>query len=132
MKKDIVFPEMKGLAVAIVPTEEADTGWWVYLVNMEDRLLETVLVTSRGYGTLDGRKKETSVMRHQVGDIAGQKAVPIEGILEEVFQLTNAFWVSYWEKGKLFDKKFVFVPGSIHPDNFTEIPFLGKEGVMIQ
>jgi len=135
MKKDIAFPKVEGLAMAIVPdapNAEQSTGWSVYLINLEDRVLETVLVTSKGYGEIDGRKKDTSIMRHQIGTITGPKAVKVEGIIEEVFQLTNEFWVSFWLDGQLFDKKYLFVPGSIHPNNFTDIPVLKDRGVMIK
>lgn len=135
MKKDIAFPKVKGLAMAIVPDQpdaENSTGWSVYLINLENRVLETVLVTSKGYGEIDGRKKDTSVMRHQLGTIEGQQAIKVEGIIEEVFQLTNEFWVSFWVDGTMYDKKYLFVPGSVHPNNFTDIPLLNERGVMIK
>lgn len=135
MKKDIAFPKVEGLAMAIVP-DKLDaahaTGWSVYLINLEERILDTVLVTSRGYGEIDGRKKDTSVMRHQIGTIAGPRGVKVESMIEEVFQLTNEFWVSFWLDGQLYDKKYLFVPGSIHPNNFTDIPVLKDRGVMIK
>lgn len=135
MKKDIVFHKVEGLAMAVVPDapDAANTtGWSVYLINLLERKLETVLVTAKGYGEVKGRKKETSVMRHQLGAIEGVKAVRVEPIIEELFPLTNEYWVSYWYEGQLFDKKYLFVPGSIHPRNFSEVPVLQERGVMIK
>ena len=133
MKKDIPFPKVEDLAVAIVPEQEPgdETGWSVYLVNMSDHELKTVIVTSKGYGQKEGEEVKTSTLRQLMGDIPAKTTVKIEGILEDVFGLTNEYWVSFWYDGKLHDKKYTFVRGSIAEVNFTKIPLLGKRGVMI-
>lgn len=133
MKKDIPFPKVTDLAVAIVPEKEPgdETGWSVYLVNMADHELKTVIVSSKGYGQKEGEEVKTSTLRQLMGDIPAKTAVKGEGILEEVFVLTNEYWVSFWHNDKLHDKKYTFVRGSIAEENFTKIPLLDKRGVMI-
>jgi hypothetical protein len=32
----------------------------------------------------------------------------------------------------MYDKKYVFVKGSISEENFTDIPFIDRKGVMIR
>ncbi len=132
MKKDIQFPKVEDVAVAVVPAEDSSGVWEVYLIHMANRVLENVMITSSGYGEKDGRKVETSKMRHRLGTLEGQKAVAIESIIEEVFAITNEFWVSFWCNNQLFDRKYIFVSGSIHPNNFTEVPLLGRKGVVIR
>ncbi len=132
MKKDIQFPKVEDVAVAVVPAVDGSGVWEVYLLHLADRILENVMITSSGYGEKDGRKVETSRMRHRLGTVKGQKAVAIESIIEEVFAITNEFWVSFWCNNQLYDKKYIFVSGSIHPNNFTEVPLLGRKGVMIR
>jgi hypothetical protein len=44
--------------------------------------------------------------------------------------LNNQYWVSYYSGPQIFDKKFIFVPDSIVPDNFTHISLLDKVGVL--
>ena len=100
-------------------------------MNMSDHELKTVIVTSKGYGQKEGEEVKTSTLRQLMGDIPAKTTVKIEGILEDVFGLTNEYWVSFWYDGKLHDKKYTFVRGSIAEENFTKIPLLGKRGVMI-
>jgi hypothetical protein len=56
----------------------------------------------------------------------------IEPIHTSLFNLAHEFWVSFTSDNYLYDKRYVFVPGSLEESNFTEIPFLGRPGVMIR
>ena len=38
--------------------------------------------------------------------------------------------MSYYRGPRIFDKKFIFVPDSIVPDNFSHIPLLDRVGVL--
>jgi len=40
--------------------------------------------------------------------------------------------VSFTFDDYMYDKKYVFVKGSITKDNFTKIPMLDRKGVMIR
>ena len=132
MKKDIDFPKVKGVSIAIVKRQnEADeTEWIVYLINQNDFVLENVLVSSKGYGLLDGEKRQSSVLRHAIPYVEANDSALIELISPEVFQLTNEYWVSYYIGNQIFDKKFVFVPDTIIDDNLINLPILQEKGVL--
>ena len=133
MKEDIIHPEVKDIAVAIVKelNEEGEEVWTSYLINMKGVKLEGVLVSSKGYGEINGEKRETSVLRHFLDEVPERSISKIEPIIQEVFGMFNEYWVSFYIEKMMYDKKYIFVPESISVDNFTEIPFLGKRGVMI-
>lgn len=87
------------------------------------------MVTSKGYGKIEGKDKETSVLRHMIEKVEQQSFARIEPIQPELFQLNNEYWVSYFILDQVFDKKFVFVPESIQKDNLQYIPELDLMGV---
>jgi hypothetical protein len=136
MKEDIDFPKVEDIIVTVV--RESDKGfedeWNVYLVNLKPIKLTGILVSSRGYGadTLSGEKIKTSTMRHFIEEVTPRSFVKIEQIIEDVFALTNEYWVSFYLGSKIYDKKFIFLAESIKEDNFIQIPILNKKGVMIR
>ncbi len=130
MKKDIDFSPVTGVEMVIAKSkEETDTHWDVYLINKNLIELETVMVTSKGYGKLDGEKKKTSTLRHLIEKMEEQSFARIEPIDPEVFKLNNEYWVSYYILDQIFDKKFIFVPDSIKEENLHYIPELDLIGV---
>lgn len=130
MKKDIDFSPVTGVELVITRSEnEGETQWDVYLINKNLIELETVMITSKGYGKIAGKEKETSVLRHMIEKIEEQSYARIEPIQPELFQLNNEYWVSYYILDQIFDKKFVFVPDSIQNDNLQYIPELDLMGV---
>lgn len=133
MKEDLPENIVENITIAIVmesATPEAKI-WNVYLLNLKDELIETVLISSKGYGEKDGKQVKTSVLRHSIGDVSPKSFALIELIDEQVFGLTNEFWLSYYINGRIYDKKFIFVPESIVDSNLSRIPLLNKPGVMI-
>ena len=136
MKKDIPQYKVADLAIAITPRMENgikdDYLWDVYVVNMKDAPIENVLVNSKGYGELEGEPMKTTTLRHFFNEIGPQTAMLLEPIQTKLFDLANEFWISFSFNGYMYDKKYVFVRGSITEDNFTTIPFLEKKGVMIK
>jgi len=133
MKKDLPENIVENISIAIVmesATPEAKT-WNVYLINLKEEPIETVLISSKGYGKKDGEKVKTSILRHSIGDVPARNFALIELIDEQVFGLTNEYWLSYYIKGQIYDKKFIFVPESIVESNLIRIPVLNKPGVMI-
>jgi hypothetical protein len=133
MKKDLPENIVENVAVAVVldsATPESK-DWKVYLINMKNEPLETVLVSSKGYGQKAGEDVKTSILRHSIGDIAPRAFALIELIDEEVFGLTNEYWLSYYINSQIYDKKFIFLPESIVETNMIRIPLLNKPGVMI-
>lgn len=133
MKKDLPENIVENVAVAVVlesATPESKS-WNVYLINMKDEPLETVLVSSKGFGQKDGKEVKTSILRHSIGNVDARSFALIEMIDEQVFGLTNEYWLSYYINGQIYDKKFIFLPESIVESNMIRVPILNKAGVMI-
>ncbi|MFC3415907.1 hypothetical protein [Algoriphagus hitonicola] len=131
MKKDIDFSPVTGVKLAIAK-EETESGeeWSVYMINLNLIELKTVMITSRGYGEIDGEKRKTSTLRHMIEELGPQCVAKVEPIDPAVFTLNNEFWVSYYIMDQIFDKKFIFTPGSFDPSLRQVIPELGLEGVL--
>jgi hypothetical protein len=118
MKRDIDFPAVKGVTVAIARKEVpgAEPEWTVYLINKNDYPLSNVLVASKGYGSdpgPGGEKQRTSILRHLIEFVDAGGSAIIERIDKQVFHLVNEYWVSYYvgENGRdIYDKKFLFMP----------------------
>ncbi len=133
MRKDIHAPKVQDVAMAVVREQDdaGDDAWYVYLINTGGNKLENVLVSSRGYGEIDGEKRNTSEMRHHLEQLGPRSWARIERIVEDVFPLSNQYWLSYYIGRELFDRKYVFLAGSIVEENFTTIPLMDVRGVMI-
>ncbi|MGB0422981.1 MAG: hypothetical protein ACPGED_01605 [Flavobacteriales bacterium] len=134
MKKDIEIPKVKDVAVAIVPvTNELNAvEWKVYVVNFKTSDIESVLVSSQGYGELNNEKVETTLLRHFLDTVPAQSAKQVELIMPDVFGLNNQYWVSFSSGGQMLDKKFIFVPDSIQENNLVMISVLEQKGVIIK
>lgn len=134
MRKDIHPPKVEGVAMAVVrePDEEGEEAWYVYVINQNEHPLENVLVSSRGYGEMEGEARKTSEMRHFLGKLDPHSWARIERIVEDVFPLSNQYWLSFYIGRELHDKKYIFLAGSIDERNFTPLPLMNMRGVMIQ
>lgn len=136
MKKDIPVHKVEDLIIAIMPRNEQnpeeDELWDVLLVNLKDEPITCVLVNSTGYGDQDGENRRTTTLRHFFEEIGPLATVLVEPIQPKLFELTNEYWVSFLHDNYMYDKKYVFVRGSIDPSNFTTIPFINRQGVMIR
>lgn len=130
MINDIEFPEVKNVTVAVVKDEEDENPWKVYLINKNQFPIENTLVSSKGYGEKEGEKQKTSILRHFLETVPANSSALIEPISPTVFHLNNEYWVSYYVGRDIYDKRFVFVPDTIHEDNLTFIKELDKEGVL--
>ena len=138
MKQDISFDPVEGVSVAIVPDAEGAPGtagqptWTVYLLNDNDTALENVLIAAEGYGTQPtGEAVRTSTLRYRFEQVGPRSATPVELIDPAVFHLTNQYWVSYYRDRQIFDRKFLFVPDSIVPENLSRLELLdGRAGVL--
>ncbi len=134
MKKDIVPPKVEDIAIAIVKelNELNQAEWNVYLLNFKNETIEGVLVSSRGYGEHKGQQVKTTMLRHFLDTLEPQSYKKVEPIDEAVFGLGNEYWVSFYLNKVMYDKKYVFVAGSIAEENLINIPFLEAKGVMIK
>ena len=134
MKKDIEFPTVTEVAVAIVneKNELNKEEWNVYLLNFKNEPIEGVLVSSRGYGEVNQEKRKTSELRHFLNVVNQKSFAKIEPIIEDVFGLNNEYWVSFYYREKMYDKKFIFLPESISEKYLTYIPIINKRGILIK
>lgn len=134
MLSDIHRPEVTDIAIAIVkePMDDGTEGWNVYLLNLKDEPIEVVLVSSKGYGELEGEPVRTSVLRHLLDTMPPQSYAKVEPIMEDVFSLSNEYFVSFYINGVIYEKKFIFLPETINEEYYTMIPLLDKKGVMIR
>lgn len=136
MKKDIDIRKVEDLAIAIVPRQMGDDDfedfWDAYVINLKDEPIQSVLINSSGYGLIDGEMRRTSTLRYFWESIGPLQVEKIESIHKLLFEMASEYWVSFSFEGYLYDKKYVFVQGSIDPRNLTEIPFLDRRGVIIR
>lgn len=136
MKKDIPEYKVEQLAIAVVPRVEngiEDKEMWdVWVINLKNEPIENVLINSRGYGEIEGEPMKTTILRHFFNQIGPHQAHLIEPIQTKLFDIANEYWISFTYDGYMYDKKYVFVRGSIAEENFTRIPLLERKGVMIR
>lgn len=135
MKKDIIIPEVENVFLAAVQEWSDDfmeKVWYAYLVNDSDFLIESVMVVSKAFGTIDGEMKKTSLLRHAYVEVQPVSVVKIEMMEKSVLVLNNEFTVSYFIGNKLYDKKFIFKANSINDEATEEVPILFVEGIIVR
>ena len=135
MKSDINIPEVENVFIAAVQEWSDDfmeNIWNVYLVNDSDFDIDSVMVVSKAFGTLDGEMKKMSLLRHAFVKIPAVSVVKIEMIEKSVLQLNNEFMVTYFIGNTLYDKKFTFIKDSINEKNVEEVPILFVDGVIVR
>ena len=136
MLKDIPNFKVENIGIAIVPktanaAENNNDLWNVYIVNLKKDAISNVLISTEGYGEKDGKPIKTSTLRHFIEGVESKTCSLIEPIEQAVFELTNQYWISFKLNDLTYDKKYVFVKGSIDKSNFTNIPILNERGVLI-
>jgi hypothetical protein len=135
MREELLGPIVENVAVAVVQgkNEDNETEYNVYLLNLREDIMEGIIITSKGYGqnANTGEKIQTSTLRHCIELMLPNEAAKIEPIVEEVFGLSNEYWVSFWVNDVMYDKKFVFLAETICEKNIKPIPILGARGVII-
>ncbi len=136
MMKDILFLKVNDLALAMAPRlifeEDHEIFWDAYLLNLKDEPIFSVIVNSGGYGEIGGEPRRTTSLRYFWDRIGPKTAVRIEPVDKAVFALTSEYWVSFMYRDYLYDKQYVFVPGSLDEIHFCDLPLLERRGVMIQ
>lgn len=135
MLKDIDFRKVQDTAMAVVQEKvagaEGGQAWNAYLINTGKDVLKSILVSSKGYGEINGQPVKTSQLRQFVEQMQPGSFFKVEEIREELLPLNNEFWVSFSKGDYLFDKKYVFVTEAIREENLVNIPHLDKPGVLI-
>jgi hypothetical protein len=133
MLKDIKQESYEGVAVAVVHelNDEMEMVWNVYAINYTQHLMYGVLVSSKGYGVIDGEEKKTSALRHFLDEIPALSYVKIEPIQAELFLISNEYWMSYYIQDKIYERKYVFEPNSIVEENLETVSLLNKPGILL-
>jgi len=134
MKKDIDFLEVVDIGISIVLESESseNRNWKAYLLNFKTDTISNVLVSTKGYGLLNGAEVKTATFRHSLGSLAPQSFTPIEIIDESIFVIHNEFRLSFYIGDRVFDKKITFLPDTISAVNVDLIPLLMLPGVIIR
>lgn len=135
MKADITIPEVENVFLATVQEWSDDfmeKVWYAYLVNDSDFNLDSVMVVSKAFGTIDGEMKKTSVLRHAFVEVPAVSVVKIEMIEKSLLVLNNEFMVTFFIGNTLYDKKFIFRSNLINENNTEEVPILFVEGIMVK
>ena len=135
MKKDIIIPEVENVFLAAVQEWSDDfmeKVWYAYLVNDSDFNLDSVMVVSKAFGTIDGEMKKTSILRHAFVEVPSVSVVKIELVEKSLLALNNEFMVTFFIGNTLYDKKFIFKANSLDENNTEEVPILFVEGVMVK
>jgi len=135
MKSDIIIPKVENVFLAAVQEWSDDfmeKVWYVYLVNDSDFDLDSVMVVSKAFGTIDGEMKKTSLLRHAFINVPAVSVVKVEMIENSVLRLNNEFMVTYFIENKLYDKTFIFRAQTITPDYVEEVPILFVDGVIVR
>lgn len=135
MKESLKGPKVEDVYIAAVKEKGEDNSYVfnIYIINNKEVDIEGVLVSSIGYlrSEKSGEKVQTSMLRHYLETINPKEYKKVEPIMEDVFGLNNEYWVSFWVDAVMYDKKYIFLPETIKEENFTEIPLIGKKGVLI-
>lgn len=135
MKKDIIIPKVENVFVAAVQEwndDFMDKVWNVYLVNDSDFKLDSVMVVSKAFGTINGEMKKTSLLRHAFMEVSEISVVKVEMIENSVLELNNEFMVTFFIGSTLYDKKYTFRANSIHENNVEKVPILHVDGVIVR
>lgn len=133
MKKDIAFPKVVGVHIAIVrETVEKEVEWAAYIINENNHAITNVMVTSKGYGEAKGQTINTSNLRRYVEQVEAFSALKYEIIPEELLGITNEFWLSYYVGKTIYDKKYIFLPDSLIEENLVRLPVIETKGVLIE
>ncbi|MFM2269110.1 MAG: hypothetical protein RL757_2551 [Bacteroidota bacterium] len=136
MKKDLLDLRVEDVIVALVPEYDDDIDgeyWDAYILNLKEEPLKMVMITSRGYGENEkGEKIETTKLRYFFDFVMPNEVYLIEPVEKTVLTMANEYWISFMYDGHMYDKKYIFVPGSVSPEHFTNVPVVNRKGVMIR
>lgn len=118
--------------MVIARPQAGEPLWEAHIINENDFEIENVIVVSRGYGKKEEDEQRTSTLRQLLGSLPPHASMMIEPIDPALFHLFHEFWVSYYIGDQIYDKKFIFVPGSLVEENLRYVPHLDMQGIVHQ
>lgn len=133
MKKDIQIPIAENVFLAAVQefsVEFNEKVWYVYLINDSDFDLDSVMIVSSAFGTLDGEMKKTSLLRHAFPAVLAVSAVKVELLENSVLTLNNEFMLTYFIDNKMYDQIIIFKSNTISESSTEEVPIIFVAGVI--
>jgi hypothetical protein len=130
LKKDIPDLKVEDFAIALLPKEDDPDFWEVYVINLMEEPIKSVLVTATAFGEINGTERKSAMMRYFFEELTALDMQLLEHLPSNLLNLTNEYWVSFSYGGQLWDKRFLVVPGSLDPINFIPIPFINREGIL--
>lgn len=125
MKKDIYIPVSKGLYLALVPLD--DGMWDMYLINQNLNTLKNILITTHA---VDGDIK-TSTLRYFLESMDEVAFIKFESVLNEVVELNNTVFITYYIGADIFDITFNFSAKTLAKAEKEEIPILKQMGYLL-
>ena len=135
MKSDILIPKVENVFLAAIQEWSDDfmeKVWYVHLINDSDFDLDSVMLVSKAFGTIDGEMKKTSLLRHAFLKVPTVSVVKVELIEKSLLALNNEFMLTYFIGNTLYDKKFIFKANSINEEDTEEVPILFVDGVIVK
>lgn len=131
MKKDIQFPKVEGVYIAIVNeynTIYKTQDWNAYIINDKAVDIDMVIIVSSGYS----EKKISSTFRKKLDRLPKKSYAKIELMQEDLFALNNTFKVSFFEGNQMFDKTYIFRKNTVNLKALQPIPLMPVKGVLIK
>lgn len=134
MKKDIEMPSSEGVALAFVPDKDADGKkiWTVGIYNERSTEITNVIINASGVGRIKGVEKQTASIRFLIDAVPGGRFKSFEILVKDSIELSNTYWVSFFEGDRLCDKKFVVPPKFLALQKKELITPLRKPGVVVR
>ena len=129
--RDIVYPKVKKVGIAVELFGVSDDFWPVHFINLNEFSIKNVLIVSKGYLINEDTRYETSVFRHFIEKVEPNSSHQFELLDSKLSHLNHEFWISFQQENYLLDRKITFVQGSFNIDLATNIPIIGKIGVVI-
>ena len=127
MKKVIHIPEPKNVCIAIALENEEFNEWKAYILNLNEEEIKNVMITSTGKSP---EGNATSTLRHFIEVINPNTAIPFEIVTDELLQIHNNFFVTYYLQNLIHDFEAIFLANSHDHDSLELIPILNKRGVV--
>ncbi|MCC6599274.1 MAG: hypothetical protein IT223_01205 [Crocinitomicaceae bacterium] len=134
MKRDIILPDAKDIAIAIVPAAGNEKDHWqVFFINLNPVPVDTVLIQAQGMTTgKESNEKTTAPVRFMLPALPALSARQFEVLVSESLTTSHRYWVSYYIGSLLYEKKIMVTQQELEKGKLHILPVLEKEGMLFQ